>query len=133
MSLVNYTPHAVVIFRAQASRGAPQGAPLCTIPSSGVIRLESYTQAPRGTILSSSSASAAAIPCVEPPEYYDLQAPNGFDRDVGGIIVSDLVAKFLVRTQRCRCAVYVPATGPDFVVRDAKGAIVGTTALERYQ
>lgn len=122
-SLANYTPHPVVIYQQNKEDV------LCTIPSSGVIRLKSYKQDARGTVRSDDGHE---IPCVEPQDFYDID--GDIPASAGGIIVSMSVAQFLAerQPQRSKCAVFVPATGPAFVVRDDKGNIKGVTALERY-
>ena len=126
--LVNYTPHPVHFYRTQEDE-----KPYCTIPSAGTVRVKSYPQTSRGT---ARSDDGEGIPCIGRQEFYALDAPSGYDKVVfgGGVIVSMAVAQYLdANPSECKCAVFVPATGPAHGVRDDKGGIKGTTALERWK
>lgn len=115
----NLTPHEIVVFESQD----PNSRVKLRCPSVGSARLTSA--------VSTFVHNIAGIPILKPPSY---QGVTGLPENiVGYIIVSMVVAEYLVRDHTWHAGILVPATGPDHVVRDANGRIIGTTAFYCYQ
>ena len=115
---VNCTPHSITIFTADGK------GRLVYIPTSNfVVRVEQLPQKEIGHV------SDFRIPIVEAPVYGDV---TGLPDEATNIIVSLLVAQQLCENKTWPCAIYVPDTSPDGVVRDDNGQIVGTKRLVKY-
>lgn len=105
MQLINLTPHPVNI----AGR---------VIPPSGTVARVSETAEPAGDV--------DGIPVVQ----VSLGTPTGLPDPAPdtAYIVSPIVAQ----SARHRADLLCPDTGPDSVIRDANGAIVGVKRLRRF-
>lgn len=133
--VLNLTPHAVHLHLGDSASPT-----VVTIPSAGDLRLKStvvFKQSPPIHPLHyvSESGEDAAIPIVWAQEFTGLdEASPGFAylsglTDNDAIIVSMPVAHWLAKTSQCG-HILSPGTGPQHVVRDDKGVIKGTRALE---
>lgn len=126
----NFTPHAVNILDRNSEE-------IASIPSIGEWRLkESVSKQEERCRL----GNGKEIAIVGRPKYTELVNKDGLPVDVldfkdKNVIVSFLVAQWLITDEtvaKPSLGIYVPSTGPTHAVRNEKGAIVGTTALERW-
>jgi len=128
---INHTPHAVIIFVLTENK------PACSITlprKEPVLRLANAEQVTLQPIIATADGSYA-IPVVTPPCYTDL-SPEGAAGCGASIVVSTVVAEWLVAHPEAAPQVreiYVPDTGPQGVVRDDKGVIIGTRRLIKYK
>jgi hypothetical protein len=120
--LFNALPHATDIELVDGTR--------MHIEKSGVVlRL---TEAPPQEL----GEAAGGVRVIAPPVYTGIEGDVDAIPAGAGVLVSALVGEY-VRTNGvppalATHALYAPATGPDFAVRTATGAITGTKALVRY-
>lgn len=118
---MNLTPHEIVVFECQD----PNSQVKLRCPSVGSVRLTPAVATPVTQVL--------GIPILKAPAY---QGVTGLPENMPAtkyIIVSMVVAEYLVRDHTWHAGILVPATDPDHVVRDVEGRIIGTTAFYCYQ
>lgn len=72
------------------------------------------------------------VKCVRPPEYIGLTPKLEFHNE--NLIFSAVVCEYAM-VNRCYrdCAIFSPDTGPDGVIRNENGQIIGTKQLIFYQ
>lgn len=75
------------------------------------------------------SKTEDGIPIATPPKYTGLTIPINMDSEV---LVSQLVANYLVEHNYKMKGIYTPDTGPSGSVRSDKGEIIGTKRLIKY-
>ena len=110
MSLSNRTPHAITLFLA--------GGEATVFPPSGTVA--------RATSIQQVACDGIqGLPCVTPPEFSGADGIEGEEP----ILVSALVAPIAAKV---RPGVFSPDTGPDSVVRNAAGEILGVRRLIRW-
>lgn len=119
----NLTPHEIVVFESQD----PNSHVKLRCPSVGSVRLTPADVTTR-------VRQMLGVPILDPPSYNGISGlpPREFPLS-GIIIVSTVVAEYLVKDNSWYAGIMVPATGPDHVVRDTEGKIIGTTAFYCYQ
>lgn len=127
---LNFTPHTVNILDLNSEE-------IASIPSVGEWRLkESVSKKEERCRL----GNGKEIAIVGRPKYTGLVNKDNlpvdlFDFEDKNVIVSLVVAQWLLTDDtvaKPSLGIYVPSTGPTHAVRNEKGAIVGTTALERW-
>jgi hypothetical protein len=108
----NFTPHNLTIFLEDGQ------TVLLDLPSEGQVRVGEE-------IKNSFSIDGIAV---GEKQYTTVELPDGdYDRDY--LIVSKMVLDALEEHQRPHCL--CPDTGPDSVVRDEQGRIVGVRRLQK--
>jgi hypothetical protein len=119
MVVLNLTPHEIVVYGTREA-GAKV---LQRIPSDGYCRLVGAAWKTRTRV--------SPIHVLYAPEY---SAVEGLPADKNAcIIVSMLVAEYLVKNNAWEGLILAPATDPDHVVRDKDGQILGVTAFYGYR
>ena len=130
---VNLTPHPMVVYGEDAK------TVLCTIPSSGVVRVQTEPQRPCGTL--GISWQCLKDPVDERPVSVSLvtpQKPTNLTPES-----QELLEQFkdchVIVSLFCPPAlrhwphhVLTPDSGPDSVVRDAEGKILGVRRFELH-
>lgn len=122
---INLMPHACTLYDDTKTKL------LRTIASEGELRLLSARQVPLPPV--------GMVAIVTPQSFEGVDPKSaGFARwktcsRANGVIVSAVAAQYLVDHKMGECDVYSPATGPEFVVRDAEGRTKGCTRLECWR
>jgi hypothetical protein len=122
--IVNLTPHAIALHHTDASDGSER---ILTLPSSGVLRLESAPQAERAPLY----GNDYRVRVTEPQRFIGFASPwPAFESwTTDAIIVSAVVGEWIeqhgIPQVRARTRVFSPGE----LVRDAKGNIVGARTL----
>lgn len=118
---VNLMPHDCIIYAQDKT------TVLHTIPATGkVLRLIPNTS-PLPAV--SANVGGDSFPIVVGAPSYDGLSDGVPDAP---IIVSDIVARYLMDETEVTHPVFVPDTNPGCVVRNSEGSIVGTTTLRLY-
>lgn len=120
MNVYNGTPHAIILCDPTT------GAQLQEFPSNGMIRINE-SRAEKDLKI-----EGFPYPLVAPPTFHGL---IGMPDDIDATLIVSMPVGQLI--QACpniwRGAVVGPDTGPDGVVRDAAGKIVGTKRFVVYK
>lgn len=117
IEIFNYTPHNVVIYDSEGANIVYE------FKSSGIIRGVSSKQ----TLI---EILNDIIPIVTPQRMENLETPPNYNKDQN-IIISMLCVSQLLESGH-RGNIYTPDSGPDSVVRDNKGSIIGVKRLELH-
>jgi len=123
----NATPHDVMVY-------APDGEHLIhTFPRAGTaLRIQERDGGPANV----DGLDLGKIPLVCPPTRLSLETSGTpVPRGAKAIIVSGMVGEYLAMHPECYAGISVlgPRSGPSCVVRDKKGAILGTRFLVKYR
>jgi len=126
----NHTPHDVTLMFG------PQRVirSLTLAPTEPLLRLTSIPSAAQ-QLPPLITRDGFCLPLVAPPRYTGL-SPAGGEGCGTSVVVSQMVAEYLVAHPEAAphvLHIYAPDTGPEGAVRDAKGALLGTTRLIRYK
>ena len=128
--ILNYTPHKITIYDQQKN-----GTIIAEFPSDGVLRCtQSYSES-KGVVVTKNGE----IPLVAAPKFLDVKPMNLLEQSKGfHIIVSMPVGQMLsasgssIKKYFGIHSIFGPDTGPEAVVRDTNGRIIGTTRLIKY-
>jgi len=126
MNYINATPHSIVLYNEKGD------TILASYPSVGEIRLVEATPCIL-TYYGVGKSGKHLIPIVEAPNYYDIVSDiNIADLGVDDVlIVSMPVSEFLLKMYPDKWF-FTPDTGPNGVVRNSSGQIIGTKRLRLY-
>ena len=119
--IVNLTPHSIKLY-------ANSGTITMFPPRGKVIRLQSIEQQSESVTINGDSVPISSPPCFEPVIYWPMM------KDCHAVLVSMPVGQIIQRNPEFGppYEVWGPDTGPDHVVRDEDGCILGTTQFIRY-
>tara|TARA_R100001163_G_C5068510_1_gene209053 strand:+ start:23443 stop:23844 length:402 start_codon:yes stop_codon:yes gene_type:complete len=124
--LVNLTPHPIIIVK-------DNGSIVQITPSGMVVRLRTSPQEK----LPGFDYHGVNIDVVTPQDFLDtIDWPSDLSNTTTSVIVSmpvgQLINKLHKRGRKLPYVCYGPDSGPDSVIRDAKGGIRGVKRLVRY-
>lgn len=127
MSLINFTPHDVHIFAADAN-GRLQRV-LTLARSEPTLRVSEGKEVSAGTM----EVDGVPIPVLEPVEFLACDPIPEFAQGKDILVSWVYGEEFLKQHPTFEPNVYVPHTGPDSVVRSADGQIIGVRKLIRMK
>ena len=121
---VNLTPHDVVLIGAD-------GKPVRTFPASGEVLRVNFSEGKKHTVEMSDGTSVTLETAPRAALSTNMNELTGAVQSSSGWIVSSMVADAIYKTVSL-VDLFCPNTGPESVVRDAAGQIVGVKELLWY-